>query len=138
MGVDTKGCVVTENKDVFAIQQVIENWWNKLMKVNNKTFVDYWGDAPEWRSPRTEVSSHGSLQVCFRYKGEDRQISIALHCDCDLKIHEEIEGNSCIWFSLGCWGNSVELMYSLMQEFKDFGDCYVDENDCDDVDFVKI
>lgn len=138
MGVDTKGCVVTEEKDVFKVVEIINNWWQKVKKQNNISLKDYWKEDSDWSAPRIEVGISKTLSVYFKYKGEDRRIFINLGCDCDLEIYEEIKGDSCIWFSIGYWGSSVEIMQSLMEEFKEIGQPYVDDNDCDDVEFYKI
>src|SRR5690554_3945917 len=133
MSVDTKGCVITKVKDAFQIQRVIEDWWYRIMKENNVTTKDYWAENPQWRSPRTEVSSRRTLSCWFKYKGEERELFIAVDCDCDLNIYkDEIKGDSCLWLRFGCWGSSVELMQSLLNEFKKQGwaeHCYIDEND---------
>lgn len=138
MGIDTKGCVVTQNKDVFKIAEIVNNWWIKVRKENNVTLSEFWKEDRKWASPRIELAYSSGLNVFFKYKGEDRRIFVALDCDCDLQNYEEINGNSCIWFSLGHWGSSVEIMQSLMEGFKEIGESYVDDNDCDDVDFYKI
>ena len=142
MGVDTKGCVITKNKDAFQIQEVLENWWCCVMKENNVTALDYWQENPKWKHLRTEISSRGTLSCCFKYKGEDRRLFIAVDCDCDLNIYkDEIKGNSCLWLSLGCWGSSVELMESLLAEFKSQGwveRCYIDENDSNAHSFKEV
>lgn len=39
-----------------------------------------------------------------------------------------------VWLSLGLWGNSIEIMRYLCEEFGG----YLDENDCDDKDFEPI
>lgn len=110
------------------------------MRKNNKSFRDFWGENPEWKALRIKMGFSDSLNVFFKYKGEDRRIFVSFDCDCDLQIYPEIEAESCLWFSMGCWGSSVELMTSLMQSFKDagYGNCYVDKNDSDMVDFIKI
>lgn len=139
MGVDTKGCVVTKEKDVFKVASVIDRWWRTLRK--NEGFRPL-QKVEGWASPRIEVNgSTNSLSAYFQFKGEDRHLFIPLDCDCDLTNHEEIEGKSCIWFSLGCWGSSVELMQSLMGAFKaeEWVDaCYIDESDCDEEGFIQV
>ena len=99
MGIDTKGCVVTENKDVFMVSQAVNNWWSKVKKDNNITFKDFWKESPEWSQPKVELGWSKSLNIYFKYKGEERRIFVSFDCDCDLEIYDEIEGNSCIWFS---------------------------------------
>ena len=142
MGVATNGCVITKVKDAFQIQEVLENWWYCVMKENNVTARDYLQENPKWKHLRTVISSHGTLSCRFKYKGEERRLFIAVNCDCDLNIHkDEIKGNSCLWLSFGCWGSSVELMESLLDEFKKqewVERCYIDQNDSDEHGFKEV
>ena len=142
MGVDTKGCAITKVKDAFQIQGVLEKWWRCVMKENNITARDYRQENPKWGHLRTEISSYGTLSCRFKYKGEDRQLFITVDCDCDLNNYkDEIRGDSCICLSFGCWGSSVELMESLLNEFKKqewVERCYIDENDSDEHGFKEV
>lgn len=139
MGVDTKGCVVTEVKDAFEVAKIVQGWSTKVLKRHEIDFSLLFEENNEFTSIRTEFYSFGSMVFCFRYKGEDRQLHVSFFCDGDLRNHkDEIKGDKCLWFSFGKWGSSVELMKSLMIEFKSIGEVYVDEDDCDDVGFYKI
>lgn len=143
MSVDTKGCVITKVKDAFQIQRVIEGWWwHRIMKENNVTTSEFWQENPKWKHPETGISGHGTLSCCFKYKGEERRLFIVVDCSCDLNIYkDEIRGDSCIWLRFGCWGSSVEIMESLLDEFKKqewVERCYIDENDCDDEGYKEI
>jgi hypothetical protein len=142
MGVDTDGCVITKNKDVFQIRGIINSWWQNVRKENNVTMRDYWQEDPQWKHPRTEFSDQGTMCCYFMYKGEDRRLFIAVSCDYDLDSHkDEISGDSCIWLSFGCWGSSIELMQSLLNEFKKqewVERCYIDESDSDEHGFKEV
>lgn len=138
MGVDTKGCLVTSNKDVFRIADAIQEWFSDEMNKEGLTFREFWKEDPQWKSPRFEIGHNKTASVHFKYKGEERRVLIYFDCDCDLKNHEEIKGDSCIWFSLGCWGSSEYIMRGILEKMKDFGNCYIDVNDCDDVGYEQI
>jgi hypothetical protein len=47
------------------------------------------------------------------------------------ECHGEL-GKRGIIFSLGMWGNSVELIGKFLDVFQDMGACYIQENDCGD------
>lgn len=138
MSIDTKGCLVTANKDPFSIVGAINHWFYTQRDKNNLTFADFRKEDPEWKYPKATISENYTIQVYFKYKNEDRMLFICLDCDGDLKNHEEIQGDSCIWFSLGYWGSSVEIMKGVLNFMKQYGDCYIDENDCDEEGFYKV
>lgn len=78
------------------------------------------------------------LSVRFLFKGEQRDIKIHFDRDCDLENHEEIKVNSCIWFSMGCWGSSEILMREILDSIREYGSIYIDVRDCDDSGFEEI
>jgi hypothetical protein len=49
-------------------------------------------------------------------------------------LAERDYGINGILLSLGCWGNSVEIMMHFLEEFGGF----IDEDDCDDIDFQAV
>ena len=51
MGVDARGCVVTEEKDVFKVVEIINSWWKKVKKQNNISMKDYWKENSDWSPP---------------------------------------------------------------------------------------
>lgn len=139
MSVDTNGCIITKVKDVFKVTQVICTWWSELHK--NESFRPL--QKVEGRAGVVvEVSGyHDALHARFQYKEEERGLFAHFDCDCDLANHNEIKGESCVWLRLGCWGSSVEIMESLLREFRKqewVERCYIDENDCDDEGYKEI
>jgi hypothetical protein len=52
----------------------------------------------------------------------------------DPKMAERDYGINGILLSIGCWGSSTEIAYHFAGEFGGF----VDENDCDDIDFQAV
>lgn len=139
MGVDTKGCVVTEVKDAFQVAEIVEDWWYSILGAEDKNHSPVFKANENFSRMIVRFSSFGLLKFCFKYKGEERQLNVVFGASCDLENHkDEIEGDECLWFSFGNWGSSVDLMKSLMLEFKQIGECYIDENDCDDVGYYKM
>ena len=139
MGVDTKGCVVTDSKDAFSVVKAVDKAIKTL--IENKTGEKgYSVNLIEgFRLPTFEISTYFDMVTCsFSYVGEQRKLSLIFCCDCDLKNHEEIKGEKCIWLSLGSWGSSVEIMKVILKELASIGECYIDESDADDSGFVKV
>ena len=118
MSVDTKGCVVTDNKDVFEIiHKISANF------PGSKLHMD---------------TTFRAVMIVFNFNREDRTMRVSFDCDCDLENHPEIEGTSCVWLSLGHWGSSEEVMLLALNSLSSIGDTYIDVNDCDDTGFVKV
>lgn len=86
-------------------------------------------------------SLHGFIN--FRYNNEDR--SLFYHYDNinhfdNLEYYskynlEEMVRTETTGLSLGYWGSSVEIMRELVAQF---GDGWVDDNDCDDKEYYPI
>ena len=82
-----------------------------------------------------DVELHKSIytpdffRITFKDGNDDRQLSVSFSDSC-----EKDYGISGVWLSLGSWGNSIEIMKSLCEEFGG----YLDENDCDDEGFYPI
>ena len=118
MSVDTKGCVVTDNKNVFEIiHKISENF------PGSKLHMDLY---------------FHSVIVVFNFNREARALRVTFDFDFDLENHPEIEGTSCVWLSLGHWGSSEEVMLLALNSLSSIGDTYIDVNDCDDTGFVKV
>jgi hypothetical protein len=77
------------------------------------------------------VSSYNPQFFQFHFSHDDnrRTLSVSYYGNC-LQEHG-IDG---IWCSLGCFGNSVDIMTGLCETFGG----YLDENDCDDEGFYPI
>lgn len=138
MGVDTKGCVVTDVKDAFAVNKIIcEAICNMITdSCSTQRRIEIIRSGV-FKFPRTEIcTTSDMLSITFKYKNEDRQLNVHFDCDYDLKNHEEIEGDSCLWLSLGAWGSSEEIMRNVLTALKPLGSVYIDLNDCDDVGYL--
>jgi len=129
MGCDTKGVVVTTNKDVKLISTRIGDTISKIK-----------GHRPEFPHlrPNSRVSPEynpwNNFLSFYFYDGTDyRKLMVFLECDCDNKKL----GEHSISMLLGCWGNSEELMKKFLDALSDLGDCYIDVNDCDESGFEQ-
>ena len=118
MSVDTKGCVVTDSKDVFEIVHKISANFPE-----SKLYMD---------------TTFRAVMIVFVFNGEDRMLRVSFDCDYDLENHPEIEGTSCVWLSLGHWGGSEDIMLLALNSLSSIGDTYIDVNDSDDTGFVKV
>jgi hypothetical protein len=142
MSVCTKGCIVTDNKNAFFFKDVFESWWKNVLEWKN---ISGWYEMRERgfsTFPTIELAySCHAMKIFFKYENEDRQMFVTFDCDCDLQNYPEIEGEKCIWISLGHWGKSEEILQSILEEFKkssEVSNVYIDRNDCDDVEFEQF
>lgn len=79
-----------------------------------------------------------SFTISFGVGDEDgRMVWVHTTCDCDVASYLS-EGMGAIIVSIGCWGSNVMIMDTIVDVLKSFGDVYIDYNDCDDVDYVKV
>lgn len=141
MGCDTKGCLVTNNKNPFEIAHRIAHSIRYLIQKESGMDGLRLLISKEWKAPKITMLTHcQALTLDWVFNGESCSMFVTFDfdCDCDLKNHPEIEGTSCIWFSLGAWGSSEMLMRTVLQSVSDLGKVYIDVNDCDDIDFVQI
>lgn len=129
MGCDTKGFVLTKEKDVFKICKIIETAiFNEIKNdsgIDNITAV--WGE--NYSYPKFEISTIGMITCHFTFADEDRQMSI--HTLCDNDYNEARKGKKII-LSLGAWGKSVRLIKVVLSALSELGKAYIIENDCSD------
>lgn len=131
MSVDTKGLVLTDNKDVFAVCTRID-YALRGMFSNDGQCV-----------PRSGISriatfdlvpSYGMVVTHFKFRDEDRALFVNFTCDCDAKEY----GEHALILSLGFCGSSELIMRTVLAALADLGPAYIDVNDCDDVDYKQI
>ena len=136
MSVDTKGVVICKKseKDVFLVINGIMEALRIHAKYQNKIKID--------------MSNHHMkcIQVFFQDntidddKNNNRRLFVSFDSDCD--YDDEIFGINAngISFSLGAWGNSVEIMKSVVKEVARLinGKTFIDENDCDDIYYYEL
>lgn len=131
MGCDTKGLVMTKEKNPFKIFGTIKKSLEGMMLEKTgceRLFDTYRKDGFSGISCElTDIS--GMLIVSFEYAGEKRDLHVHLDCDNDGKNCGYLNGKKII-LSFGMWGSSIELMKGIVQGLKVFGDGYLIENDC--------
>lgn len=144
MGADTKGLVMTEQKNAFEVAHKVVDAIESLMTT---TSYDWHtssiinkarGENPHFTSPRIEMASFSQmLRITFAYKGEDRTLTIHFDCDSDGEGCGYKDGSKLI-LSLGYWGSSVEIMRAVLEELKVYGDAYLIDNDCSDYELEQV
>jgi hypothetical protein len=121
MSTSTQGIVVTDNKDVKEIATRVRKVIVKVPceRINN-------GHTNPNAFPEIQYDPISNFLRFFFKDGELKRILwVFLECDCDnLKL-----GEKSISFSFGDFGNSVEIMKNVLNEFKDMGTCYIHECD---------
>lgn len=144
MGADTKGLVMTEQKNAFEVAHKVVDAIESLMTRTNHEWRtssiinNAMGENPQFTSPRIEMASFGQmLRIIFTYKGEDRMLTIHFDCDSDGEGCGYKNGSKLI-LSLGYWGSSVEIMRAVLDELKVYGDAYLIDNDCSDYELEKV
>lgn len=144
MGADTKGLVLTEQKNAFEVAHKVVGAIESLMTSNNydwrtSAIIDsVRGNSPLFTAPQIEMASFCQmLRVIFAYKGEDRILTIHFDCDSDGEACGYKDGSKLI-LSLGAWGSSVEIMRAVLNAMKVYGQAYLIENDCSDCELEQI
>lgn len=113
MSVDTDGFI---NKNVGAkmIYDVIIDCFDKEAVFN------------------VEVSKYDNKESGFIHFKDGEDIRQLFYCI--TRDREDLFNDEHVCLSLGCWGNSVDIMAGILKKFGG----YMDENDCDDVDVIYI
>lgn len=94
-----------------------------------------------YRADKKMIIVDGRIE--FNYKGEQRSAFYfydSINCYENLDYYTKKGLKKMVkmektYLSLGCWGNSVEIMKQILDEFEGG---WLDENDCDDVPFKWI
>lgn len=75
--------------------------------------------------------------ITFTHKNENRNLSCGIfkrYEDDNYDFLGTDHDDWYTWLSLGCWGNSVDLMRSIVSRFGG----WVDDNDCDDEPYYPV
>lgn len=82
-----------------------------------------------WTNGFGQFSTYGfnMFTVNFGYKGERRNLSCFIDCDCDMEEYSQAGG---VIFSLGCWGSSDEIMRAIIDELRNDFRMWYEYNDC--------
>ena len=108
MSVDTKA-IIAKGTTIQSITEALKNKY-KNVKIE-PTSMDYF------------------FAIVFADGDDQRTMYVSFSNSC-----EQDEGIPGVWMSLGCWGNSVEIMTYLCETFGG----WIDENDCDGIGFQPI
>ena len=136
MSVDTKGVVVTPVKDAFFIAQRIASAIEAAVSESRRQRgMNRAEKDDQTKYPSIEMATTSDmLRIHFKLNGDVRMLTVHLDCDCD---HREL-GQQSLVLSLGCYGQSVELMRLALQSLSALGPCYLDESDSDDKDLELV
>lgn len=109
MSVDTKGFVLTDNKDVFKIAAAVERALIELGKQEaGGDYTRTYFRNEKWSMPQIEARPGlGFLDFTFTHNAEKR--SMLVHFDCD-NDYDYVKPGKRIIVSLGAWGASVPLV----------------------------
>ncbi len=121
MGLDTKGIIMTDCRDVFLVRE-------KIMKA-----------LKEFKTPRTgllpgkmigsDVQAEfilGDKYLIIHFgEGEDRRRMFVYFSD---EYNERFSGKKII-LSIGYWGNSEKIVRTILEECLDLGRCFLQNRD---------
>jgi hypothetical protein len=115
MGIDTKGIIMIAEKDVFKVMKIVESTIFKMVREEKeKKGLHGLQQDDKNRFPVSELCASSRAVSCeFILRGDARRLFICFDCDQDYGF---VEKGSKIIFNLGCWGESVELMRSIITE----------------------
>lgn len=117
MGISTTGFVLTEDKDIFAVLNTIEDTL-KEKYFEEKCF------------PKIECNSSGKyFSIFFKINNENRMLMVHFDCDGDYKEY----GDSKIIWSLNCWGLAEDIVLAICEKMKRFGRVFYEAKNCDDL-----
>jgi len=109
MGVDTKA-IIRKDVSLSQIKETLQEKYGNVGVYNSGASDDY-------------------FRLSFKDGNDDRQLSVFFG---DFALNDyKIDG---VLLSLGFWGNGVEIVMLLLKKFGG----YIDENDCDDIDFEPV
>lgn len=134
MSISTTGFVVTKDKDVFKIMEVIDDALTELVKKYAKDVV-FRDRASSF--PHTKIDAQAKLLASyFRINNENRILHINFDCNCDYSEY----GDSKIIWSLSHWGMAEEIILAVCSAIKELniGDVYYRANDAVIEDFVEV
>lgn len=144
MGADTKGLVITNQKDAFEVAKKVIKAVEELMSQVNydwrtsSIIQKARGEPLQFSAPQVRLSTFPQmLMVNFIFNGENRQLNIHFDCGSDGEACGYKNGSKLI-LSLGYWGSSVEIMRAVLDELKVDGEAYLLANDCSDYELEKV
>ena len=143
MGTDTKGRLLGNIK-----AEDVLNFINQKYDINSTMNVDtsnYGSNDEDWIIERYDDSNNWIIVsgfINFQHNGVNRRLHYYksnINSWENLKLYSEYGLEDMIKsettnISLGCWGDSVEIIKDIVTHFGG----WIDENDCDDKEFYPI
>lgn len=112
MGVDTKGILLTETKDVFLVAKVLRSAIEDVA-LSEPTLV------PTIKKPKIELGISESVDLLWAQftekSGKPRRLSIFFTCDCDNTRF----GPSSLTLSLAASGNSIDIVGAVLAKLEE-------------------
>src|SRR5688572_8208715 len=135
MTIDTKGFIVTKEKNPFKIWKVIKA--SIIQDMMERRGADrqidlWWNKESGYTCPTARMMDFSEMiDIHFDYATEHRMLGVFLDCDSD---YEYVRKGKKIILSLGMWGSSVHLIEVVLRGLhKEFGGTmYIIDNDCAD------
>lgn len=141
MGVDTKGFLLSDCKDVMLLANLVGQAIHGLISAECKTVL---GEAGLKRSAKAREMfgypemvlkpDSGMLCIQFTFHGERRTMHMFFDCDSDRVAY----GPKSISMTLGCFGYSDLFMKTTLHALSMLGPVYFDHSDCDDIPFALL
>ena len=130
MGCDTKGFIVTDNKDIWEVVAKIRKFLATRFSKKKSTYVNQIASVgADYRL--SDFSKF--ITVNFRDSEDDRTLFVFFDCDSD---YASVKSGPKIIFNLGCWGKSDELILGILAQFD--GEKYYRYNDYDDKEWERV
>ena len=145
MGVDTKGKIkgFVHHEDIvdFIRKNIDENVKHDIKKRIRMKVSDITWPHTLCSDDEHEIAYDGFIY--FHYEGNERCLfyhhsnvnhleSLTRYIEMGL---EDMVKSETTYLSLGCYGNSVEIIHRIISEF---GGGWLDENDCDNISYYWI
>jgi len=115
MGIDTKALLKVVIDPVQIANDLIELYGTDRTDINIRftMFDDYYGIGFYHRN-RPSHMAYTRDEVKLWCSNNQRDMSVHYGCKSD---YEDITTDDCTYLSLGCWGESVEIMECLLRKY---------------------
>ena len=153
MGVSSKLFVTCKKEDVIQIgnsvskaleylsRAKLDNYWKNNTDAKSRMgflFQEKYKEQSRRFTNNVSISSFNFDTFVFNFgSGEDMQRSLYMFPTCSDDYNEASEGYKVI-FSIGHWGNVYEILKVVAESVREYGEVYVDYNDCDEYNFFKV
>jgi hypothetical protein len=142
MGIDTKMIVITD-LDCYTvlghIQEMIDKKISNYLKENDTNIFRVNKEKRTCSFTRINMNPKNKIfNISFGIDKEFRDIFCVHHTNEEYDFFDK--NKNYYYFSLGFWGKSVEIFKEIAKYLieHDIDNIWIDENDCDDIDYGKI